>query len=275
MRSVILLAAAGAASLLTTAATAADMRLAPPPPPAYYGPPPVEDFGGWYLRGDIGMSNQSVRSLDNALYYSPGISVENKGLGFDSAGIYGVGIGYKFNNWFRGDLTGEWRGKANFHGSDIVTFNGVAAGTDVYTASKSEWLALANVYADLGTWWCVTPFVGVGIGASRNTISGFTDLGPQSASLAFGDTTSKWNLAWAVHAGLAYQVAPGLTVELAYRYVDLGDALSGDLYTFDGTNNVYNPMEFKHITSHDVKLGVRWDLSAPPPPPPPPLVTKG
>jgi len=28
--------------------------------PQYYAPPPVEDFGGWYLRGDIGFSNQHV-----------------------------------------------------------------------------------------------------------------------------------------------------------------------------------------------------------------------
>ncbi len=68
-----------------------------------------------------------------------------------------------------------------------------------------------------------------------------------------------------------------ITVELAYRYVNLGNASSGDLYTYDGTNNVYNPMEFRDITSHDVKLGVRWSLHPAPVylPPPPPLVTKG
>ena len=47
-------------------------------------------------------------------------------------------------------------------------------------------------------------------------------------------------------------------IEFAYRYVDLGDALSGDLQTYDGRNNVNNPMHFRGITSHDFKLGVRW-----------------
>jgi hypothetical protein len=45
---------------------------------------------------------------------------------------------------------------------------------------------------------------------------------------------------------------------LAYRYLSLGDGRSGDLIAFDGTNNFNNPMHFKDITSHDVKLGVRW-----------------
>ncbi len=274
MRSVKFLLAAGAASLISGAVFAADLPIAPPP--AYFPPPPPQDFGGWYLRGDIGMSNQRVKSLDNALYHTPGTSVEHKGLGFDSAGIYGVGVGYTFNNWLRGDVTGEWRGKANFHGSDIVSFNGVPVGTDVYTGSKSEWLILANAYVDLGTWWHITPFVGAGVGMARNTISSFTDIGGPAYSAAFGDKASKWNFAWAVHAGLAYQVSPGLTVELAYRYVNLGNAASGDLYTYDGINSVYNPMEFRDITSHDVKLGVRWSLSpAPVYLPPPPLVTKG
>jgi opacity protein-like surface antigen len=60
-------------------------------------------------------------------------------------------------------------------------------------------------------------------------------------SFATGATASKWNLAWAVHAGLAYNVNPSLTLELAYRYVDLGDAIAA-ISSFDGTNNVYNPM---------------------------------
>ncbi|WP_458757873.1 outer membrane protein [Afipia sp. TerB] len=275
MRSSKFLMTAGALALMSSAAMAADLPIAPPP---MYVPPPA-DFGGWYLRGDIGFSNQQVKSLDNALYYAPGTSVVHQGLGFDTAGIYGIGAGYQFNNWFRADITGEYRGNANFHGADLVSFNGVQTGVDNYGGSKSEWLFLANAYADLGTWWCITPFVGVGIGTSRNTISGFTDTGLSvgGPSLAYAASASKWNFAWAVHAGLAYKVSPNLTMELAYRYVDLGDALTGDIIAFDGTNAINNPMTFKHITSHDLKLGVRWAIDPEPAylPPPPPLVTKG
>ena len=54
-----------------------------------------------------------------------------------------------------------------------------------------------------------------------------------------------------------------MTIEFAYRYVSLGDALSGDLITYLNQNSVYNPMEFRGLTSHDFKLGVRWLLDAP------------
>src|SRR5579872_729706 len=144
MRSVKYLIAAGAASLLSTAAFAADMPIAAPP----YAPPPPAEFGGWYLRGDIGFSNQRVSSIRNtnpALYAD--LTSFQETTGFDTGGIYQLGAGYQFNNWFRADITGEYRGSTNFHGLDLISFpNGGAPGfgSDVYNASKSEWLFLAN-----------------------------------------------------------------------------------------------------------------------------------
>lgn len=256
----------GAVALFASAAQMAQRAHAadlPQLPPVYA--PPIEEYvaSGWYLRGDIGMSNQQVKSLNNALY-STATSVNTVQKDFDSAPFFGLGVGYQFNHWFRADVTGEYRGKANFHGLDIVQ-NGATLTTDEYRGSKSEWLVLANIYADLGTWYSFTPFIGAGIGASYNTISNFLDVCTTCAGggVATGDTASKWNFAWALHAGVSYKVNSQLTIEFAYRYVNLGDAMSGDLITFNGTNNVNNPMEFKTITSHDLKLGVRWLLEPP------------
>src|SRR5712671_6866631 len=139
MRSVKSLVAAGAASLLSSMAFAADMAIMPPP--MSYAPPPVEDFGGWYLRGDIGMTNQNLKSL-NQRTITP--TTQSTGMGFDSATTFGLGVGYQFNRWLRVDATGEYRGKANFHGSQFDPHppNGPAF-FDNYSGSKSEWLALA------------------------------------------------------------------------------------------------------------------------------------
>ena len=121
MVSVKVASVAGALALFATVANAADM---PGLPPVYM--PPVEEFvpSGWYLRGDIGMTNQQFKGLHQRLYDVPGTSVEAVGMGWDSSMLFGMGVGYKFNDWFRVDVTGEYRGKANFHGSDNVTFTG-------------------------------------------------------------------------------------------------------------------------------------------------------
>ena len=280
MRNVKLFLAAGAASLLSSAAIAADMAIAPPP---MYAPPPAQDFGGWYLRGDIGFSNQSISKRD---YYSyPSLLSLQQQSSFDTAGIFGIGVGYQFNNWFRADVTGQYRGKANFHGLDLTSYTDtgtVQRGSDTYSASKSEFVVLANLYADLGTWWCVTPFIGAGIGMSRNTISNFTDIGVNGTAafgtvpgLAFAPSASKWNFAWALHTGLAYRVTPNMTVELGYSYINLGDGVTGALTTKDGVT-ANQAMTFKDITSHDLKLGVRWNFDTPQEPVyAPPLIRKG
>ncbi len=258
MVSVKVVAFAGMTALLSSAASAADMP--PLMPPMHL--PPMEDFGsGWYLRGDIGMSNQQVKSLYNVLYDTAS-SVQSVHKDFESAPLFGFGIGYQWNHWLRFDITGEYRGGSTFNGLDIYTVGGVP-GTDEYRAIKSEWLFLGNVYADLGTWYSFTPFVGFGIGGSRNTISSFIDVNTPTAGVAHAAAASKWNFAWALHAGLAYKVNPNLTFEFAYRYVSLGDALTGDIITYTGGNAVNNPMHFRGITSHDFKFGVRWMLDAP------------
>jgi opacity protein-like surface antigen len=272
----ILALAAATSVAAVSGAYSADLPLAAPV---------VAEFSGWYLRGDIGFSNQSVRSLFNA-NYAGFTSVTNIDKGFDAAPFFGLGVGYTVNTWLRFDVTGEYRGAANFHGLDVGALP-VCLGAapcfadDRYTASKSEWTFLFNGYVDLGTWWSITPFIGAGVGASRNTISNFGDLAicldssncaAAGGSDAFAGTASKWNFAWALHAGIAYQIWRNATIELAYRYIDLGNAKSGDVARFDGTNQFNNPMEFHHLTSQDVKLGVRfnlgsgYDYQAPPPP---------
>ena len=279
MRSVKSLIVAGAASVFSTAVFAADLPIAQPP---MYAPPPV-DFGGWYLRGDVGFSNQSVsRVLDtnSTAYNNLAVSQTSS---FGSAGIFDVGVGYAFTNWFRADVTAQWRGKSNFTGLDVVTGTGPFAGfagTDAYTAIKSEFVFLANAYFDLGTWWCVTPFIGAGVGTARVSIADFSDTGDfinggaQFHSLDYAGQASKWNFAWAAHAGLAYRVTPSVTLELAYSYIDLGSGITGPSYSFDQvTNTTHAPFAFHDITSHDLTLGVRWNLDTPPPVMP--LVTKG
>ena len=289
MRSVKYLLAAGAASLISSMAFAADMPIAPPP---MYAPPPPADFGGWYLRGDIGLTNQSMKSLHSASIDAvnasfPG-SLQDNGFGFDSSTLYRLGVGYQFNNWFRGDITAEYRGRSNLHGSQNVAANsayGIANNqffADNYSGSKSEWVAMANAYADLGTWWCVTPYVGAGVGAAYNRLSGFRDdgvistAGVQSTSVTYAGDAGKWNLAWAVYAGLAYRVTPNVTLDLGYRYINLGGATTGASNSFDGVT-VVNGSAFtiKDITSHDLMLGVRWELDSPPVYAPPPLIRKG
>jgi opacity protein-like surface antigen len=276
--------ALGAIALMSSAtfagtAFAADMAMAPQP---YYAPPapPQEDFGGWYLRGDIGQTNSRgdlhYAAMDT--FAASNTRLLRGGQGFAGGTSYGLGVGYQFNSWFRADLTGEYRSKVGFNATDFITFTPGGNLADNYVGGYSSWVGLANAYVDLGTWWCVTPFIGAGVGAAHIQTSGISDNGLSNGSPGsyFADGASRTNFAWAAHAGLAYKVNSAFTVELAYRYLDMGTAVHGFGRSYDGTNAGQTSFQYRDITSHDVKIGVRWNLDAPTAyAPPPPLVRKG
>ena len=169
-------------------------------------PPPVRAPGGRGFRRLVSARRHRLQqparrsSEQRARLSTTTSSVQNNN--FNTAGIFGLGVGYKFNNWFRADVTGEYRGNSQFFGTDRITYAG-GVGTDTYHATKNEWVVLANAYVDLGTWWCITPFIGAGVGGARVAINGFTDQGIANngggalPGLAYGDNVSKWNFAWA------------------------------------------------------------------------------
>ena len=238
-----------AALFAASAAHAADY-----PQPVYVPAPVIEEYSGWYLRGYLGMSSQKAKLFHPLFNEVPYTHIDD---GFDSAPFFGAGVGYYFNDWLRFDVTGEYRGSANYHGYGIYP-----GGSDEYRARKSEWVGLVNAYADLGTWWSVTPYVGVGVGGAYNTISSFLDINTPTGGVLSAQEKGKFNFAWALHAGLAYKVTPGFSVELAYRYLDLGKAETGTGVSFDGTNANFRPFQFNNLISHDLMLGVRFNLDA-------------
>lgn len=286
----------GASALATTTALAADFPAPPPPQPYLPVPAPVE-AGGWYLRGDVGVGRQTFTTFNHfqtndAFVWPASWRIDQSGVG-DTAFV-GFGAGYAWNSWFRFDVTGEYRSKSKVKVLGSYTeFCPSGRCFDLYDGDHSAWLFMANAYIDLGTWWCVTPFVGAGVGAARTTSANFTDIGfitgPGTTGFGFQQTEfSKWNMAWALHAGLTYHVTNNFKVELAYRFLNMGDVRTGVIdcagvgcgSATSGPRAFYTMTDF---TSQDIKLGMRWMLQpepvvAPPAPiysPPPPLMRRG
>ncbi len=219
--------------------------------------------GGWYIRGDIGMSNQFYDGLESDLFSLPFAFGWYDDGGFSAAPTFSAGIGYEFNDYFRGDLTVQWRGKSDFYALDwVVAEDGDPITTNEYTGTKSELVFMANGYYDFGTFSGITPYVGAGIGTSYNTISHFRDSNIQTGGGAWASDESEWNLAWALHAGVGLQATERMTVDLGYSFMSLGDAKTGRLNNDDPAFDLENNgMKFNDIYSHDFKLGIRYALN--------------
>lgn len=248
-----------ASALMSGAAYSADLI----PPPVVEFEPEYEIGGNLYLRGYVGFTNQEVDELDPSRL-GTFTELEILHARFESGGLFGGAIGYRVNNWFRADISAEYRMRTAFDGLDRYNEDADPdwEGTNQYTADKSEFLVMANAFIDLGTYHGITPYIGAGAGASYTMIHDLTDTNVTATptNVAYADSNGEWSFAWALHAGLGYEVNERLTLDFGYRYLHIGDAESGDVEPWSAPGSPDTPVLFNDLTSHDFTLGFRWNF---------------
>jgi opacity protein-like surface antigen len=149
---------------------------------------------------------------------------------------------------------------------------------------------LGNAYVDLGTYYGFTPYVGGGLGFNINTMSGslnfnetangqpyaadLTPTGtypqlwidqfgrlinpqpniafsPQNWNRSFSSTT--YSFAWALSAGLGFQLTPSATLDVGYRYLNSG-----------AITNLINPQTGMTVKqnnwSQQIRVGLRYAI---------------
>lgn len=242
-------------------AQAADLLPPPPPPPAVA---PVEIGSGWYLRGDFTQSwfanpKDAVRPDPNDPDMPPLV-----GLRMSPAGGYGGGVGYRLFPWLRIDATIDQRGPSDFRA--LSSRKGVDIGYNIEAGKLDVLTGLVNVYADLGTWYGFTPYIGGGIGFADKAMrrnytqttcvldgcDGVPGTGPRDAAPRANRALTTF--AWSLTAGLSYDLGAGFALDAAYRYVDLGRAKSGlDAYGY-GTR-------LKNLAANEFRIGLRYNFS--------------
>ncbi|MDB5593349.1 MAG: porin family protein [Hyphomicrobiales bacterium] len=296
IRSVILMSLLTATGVVS--AQAADLDL------PFYGPAAVQsemmEFGtGWYLRGDVAAGVEKRPKLDAALAFPPAGDKHNN---WSTT----LGFGYKYNNWFRTDLTFDYRHtvKANADLTVVCPYSAVAVPNSASVnvgvlydtnqtctrrqeASLAAYDVMLNGYFDLGTWSGVTPYVGAGLGvggimtkgsvnyyktgettayaadltAPASTPAVWVDATGNPISPAPGVTFGKqnldrtgrsrnWTFAWALMAGVSYDLTRNAKLDLGYRYVNLGRFTAEAIPTaFKSTNP---------ISAHELRAGIRY-----------------
>ncbi len=242
-----------------------------------YQPPQVELGHNWYLRGQVGVGIGGAYDLD---YLINPLNSNNFLIEQHSSGdtfFIGGGGGIEWNDWLRFDATVEYRARTEVNAFGSYTNGGGTFG-DSYHGYLKSWVFLVNAFVDLGTWECFTPFVGAGVGGAYVTMADLTDTGIGTSGRGIGRNSSNLNFAWALYAGVAYNISKTLKVELSYRYLDYGD-VTDTIDCVGGCNP--DSYKFSNLHSNDIMLGLRWTCCeiAPPPRyiyrPPPPISSRG
>ena len=149
----------------------------------------------------------------------------------EEAAVFDIGIGGRLNQYFDADITAEYRpwGKEKFSSASG------SEKTDMYSLG-----AMVNVYTAYPVWDRLSIYATGGIGYAYNK----TDDG------AFVDGKGKSNFAWKLGAGMEYALTECVSLDLGYRYSDLGKARVHD--------KISGSTVSEKVRYNDIKLGMKY-----------------
>jgi opacity protein-like surface antigen len=289
IKSRIALAVAAAFLLPLTPAGAADYD---PPIYVDQAPDyqPVEVGSGWYLRGDVGyaFSHKFDDTSNNPGFSSSQTLFDGSiGMGYHFNDYFRADLNFGIlpSNKFGDSIDTTCAGSTTTTTTDNISNTITSQITTRPTsqpckgssdASNKAYSLMANGYVDLGTYVGITPYIGAGAGvvySKRSSTVGAKNCVPTSSSVVSNGSTintqfncddpagydgqvsskASYDFAYALAAGLSYQVTKNLSVDLGYEYFAVPGA---EYVAYDnGAFDVH-----KGVNYQTVKLGLRYDL---------------
>ena len=238
--------------------------------------PGVAVAGDYYLRGGIGLDRPGEAAFTDtdcsstspaALY---GCGTGGDGAPYRSAGRFGtvpaveLGLGYA-SGAIRFEALVEYRPQFTFEGR--ANFLAPERRQDV-SAKLSSVSGMLAVLVDLAALGLpkpgpFAPFLGAGIGVAQTRIGKTTVTFPATTTSVPGG--SRTGLVWMATAGVAVALGERVTLDLAWRYSDLGEVRTprgpGRVVWRDGSREPL-PLDLAPTTAqlkgHGVRLSLRY-----------------
>lgn len=215
--------------------------------------PVNQSSSGWYMRGDIGVGFPlrfssgtfgNIKGITAVNTEARGATVTFSPFSdfyqyneLKNAVIAGVGVGYRFQPSLRMDITMNYFGRAKYTPQGVYNYyvpSGSTATDNLQeminssydiTQGVSSTYALLNGYVDGTSVGGFMPFISIGVGGVLNNAGAMTAKSPSNATVSntmvFPANTTT-NFAYGLGAGLGCKMKEGLTLEIAYKYVNLG-----------------------------------------------------
>lgn len=201
-------------------------------------------LAGHAIAGDFSASNLYGR-IDSGYSWSSNS---------DSSAIIGAGIGYKFTDYLRADVTLGYRGWYNTGASTTISGSTISGNADTSTFD-----GLANVYYDVGHYGRFTPYIGGGVGFASNTLdsAGVAINGVNVGSI---NSNTQTNFAWQLGAGTAYQITDNIALDIGYRYLDMGKVSTGDNLTLNNGTVLSGATVQRNLNASEVQAGLRYSF---------------
>ncbi len=233
--------------------------------------------GDVYLRAGMGLDRPSetvfadrdCSSASPAALYGCGRGGD--GARLRSVGDFGtvhaleLGLGYTAAPGLRLELLAEYRPRLAFEGRANFLEPGrqqsVAAELSALSAMLAAYVDLPGL--SLPRLGPLVPFLGAGVGAARTRIGETRMTFPKTTTVVPG--ASRTDFAWMLTAGVAVALNKRMTLDLAWRYTDIGEVRTGRgagrVVWRDGSRKPL-PLDLAatraKLASHGLRLSLRY-----------------
>ncbi len=213
----------------------------------------AEDFNPYYVEL---FSGQAV-----SIYGGPNSGPDTSGGSFNGRmsdinlhvnTMNGVRIGYRVSNNYRFDISYykiksnlDWT--TNFPGNHHTEF----------IADMDSRLILLSAYYDFTTINSFSPYIGVGIGQSRNEFKSGEEFSNGKHLTYLKDKTTI-GLSYRLAVGIDYLLSQNLSFTADLSLVNIGDASSGDERTAGNTTHSIGVYKFEDMWIRTISIGLKY-----------------
>ncbi|WP_286533461.1 outer membrane beta-barrel protein [Variovorax sp. J31P179] len=204
---------------------------------------PNEELG-WYGSIKAAQTSQRVSDMEDSLRPAGAVLPQETRQEFVNGSL---GMGYQFGAGWRAeveytlpqkqeytsDVAGRFRGSLNHHEVDAERM-------------------MANAYYDLPVKEDIAVFASAGLGWAKVKSSGWQG----NVARQFESKTVN-NLAYSVGAGVTYSPVKKISLDVGYRYVDMGRIESG-LNNFANARGLRDEKMKAKLVSHEIYIGGRY-----------------
>jgi opacity protein-like surface antigen len=216
---------------------------------------------GLYLRADVGLAWQYLGTRPSSLY--AGLAdFHYRTLDIEATRPLGVGIGYRSHDWFRFDLTSEYRSRATIRTTPVYGC-GTGTCTDPLTSDLRSLVTMLNGYFEIGSWHEITPYLGLGLGLAHHRFGPVTiPASTNNHGAGTTDSRARQRLALSLMAGAAYDLSDRMKLDIGYRYLHAGRIESGsfDCSVIAAPSICNGGTQSLRVQSHELRIGLRFLL---------------
>lgn len=201
---------------------------------------------GYYISGKLIYSQQQAKNMDTSSRPSIGqfVDGDNKVKFYDGS----IALGYRLNGVWRVD------GEYVFPKKTVFTSGSSNFPTSFNNHEVNSQRFMINVYRDIYFTNNLSVNANLGLGVSRIKSGGSQG----NDTRRFGDNTVN-NITYSIGAGVSYDFTRNWTVDLGYRFVDMGKVESG-YNLFRNVRNLQDEQLRARIVANEFFIGARYNF---------------